>query len=293
MQRNASHTVTLRAVGPFDLPLSLRAAASFLPPTGPVPLILRVAVDAGADAAVIELRQASASISATSNPLLRTARLREIGSWMIAADLDLRPFYRLAAGHPQLGPITSALVGLKPLRPPTLFEMAVIAITEQQLSLAAAFRIRTRLIERLGRPIDGLWVFPSPAKLAAAALDELRACGLSARKADHLTELAERVACGRIDLEGLRLRSDAEAREILHSVRGLGPWSIDYILVRGLGRPDSLPASDVGLQRVVGEQLSGRRMSADELVRVLEPFRPFRGLAAFYASVYARLSSRG
>ena len=70
--------------------------------------------------------------------------LRAIAKWLISWDLDLRPFYEQVASHRIMGPVTAALPGLKPLRPATLFEMAAIAITEQQLSLAAAFHIRTR-----------------------------------------------------------------------------------------------------------------------------------------------------
>lgn len=55
-----------------------------------------------------------------------------------------------------MGPIARRLRGLKPLRPASLFEMALIAITAQQLSLAAAFHIRTRLVERFGTPIEDL-----------------------------------------------------------------------------------------------------------------------------------------
>src|SRR5205807_7824511 len=79
--------------------------------------------------------------------------LGETAQWLVSADLDLGPFYRIVEPHPIMGPIAKALRGLKPLRPLTLFEMAIIAITEQQLSLAAAFHIRTRLIERFGTPV--------------------------------------------------------------------------------------------------------------------------------------------
>ena len=81
-------------------------------------------------------------------------QLVELARWVTSGDLDLRRFYRIAACHPAMGPIAKKLRGLKPLRPPSLFEMALIAITEQQLSLAAAFHIRTRLVKRFGKPIE-------------------------------------------------------------------------------------------------------------------------------------------
>ena len=84
--------------------------------------------------------------------------------------------------------------------------------------------------------------------------------------------------------------SEAEAREVLARQRGLGEWSIEYFLARGLGRPDCLPAEDVGLRRVVGRYLAGgARLSPEDLRCVLAPFAPYRSLTAYYLAVHARL----
>jgi 3-methyladenine DNA glycosylase/8-oxoguanine DNA glycosylase len=188
--------------------------------------------------------------------------------------------------------IAKRLRGLKPLRPPSLFEMAVIAITEQQLSLAAAFHIRTRLIQRFGRPVEDLWIFPAPDALAKASLQELVACGLSHRKAEYVRGLARGVADGELALETLMHEPEAKLRDRLLMCRGLGPWSVQYILFRGFGRLDSLPSDDVGLRRAVGRHLlHRRRLTPKQLERVLSPFAPFRGLAAFYLAVDWRLST--
>jgi DNA-3-methyladenine glycosylase II len=168
--------------------------------------------------------------------------------------------------------------------------MLVIAITEQQLSLAAAFHIRQRLVERFGRRLGGIWFFPTPARLAEVPLSALKACGLSGRKAEYVAALAGGVAAKRLDLAALKAMSDAEARDLLAHQRGLGDWSIDYILARGLTRLDCLPAGDVGLRRVVGRYFAGgRRLLPEELQRALAPFAPFRSLAAYYLAVHARL----
>jgi 3-methyladenine DNA glycosylase/8-oxoguanine DNA glycosylase len=221
-------------------------------------------------------------------------RLRTIVRWLVSADLDLRPFYGLAASHPIMGAVVRSLPGLKPLRPATLFEMAIIAITEQQLSLAAAFHIRTRLVERFGVPLGDIWVFPSPERLAAARLRELCACGLSRRKATYVKALATRIAARVWNLETLAQETDQRIRDVLMSNPGFGEWSAQYILNRGFGRPDCLPSGDVGLQRVVGQYFAGgRRLTATELQETLEPFAPFRGLAAYYFAVHWRLRAGG
>jgi 3-methyladenine DNA glycosylase/8-oxoguanine DNA glycosylase len=226
-------------------------------------------------------------------PPLAKDRLRAIAQWLVSADLDLRPFYALAASHPVMAGVVRSLRGLKPLRPATLFEMAVVAITEQQLSLAAAFRIRTRLIRRFGTQLDDLWVFPQPERLAAAALSELGKCGLSRRKAEYIRDLAQRISERPLDFETFRQEPDERIRDALMSNRGFGEWSVQYILGRGFGRPDSLPSGDTGLRRVVGQYFGeGGRLTADELEGALAGFKPFRGLAAFYLAVHWRLRKR-
>jgi DNA-3-methyladenine glycosylase II len=210
--------------------------------------------------------------------------------WLTSAELDLRPFYALVAAHPVMADVVRTLHGLKPLRPATLLEMAVITITEQQLSLAAAFHIRSRLVRHFGKPLGDLWVFPSPERLAAASLGELGKCGLSLRKAEYVKDLGRRIAESGLDFETLWEETDERIRDTILSHRGFGEWSVQYILGRGFGRTDSLPSADTGLRRVVGHYFGGgHRLTAGELEDVLAPFKPFRGLAAFYLAVHWRL----
>jgi 3-methyladenine DNA glycosylase/8-oxoguanine DNA glycosylase len=288
--------VVVRQMGPFDLRLSLEAAASFFPATGPPPLILRTPLEVDGVTAAVEVSQSSKTagiLQASSTPPLARARLRVMVRWLTSADLDLRPFYTSVAAHPVMADVVRTLHGLKPLRPATLFEMAIIAITEQQLSLAAAFHIRSRLVRRFGKPLGDLWVFPSPERLAAASLGELRKCGLSLRKAEYVKGLGRRIAESGFDFETLREETDERIRDTILSHRGFGEWSVQYILGRGFGRPDSLPSADTGLRRVVGRYLGGgHRLTAEELEDALAPFKPFRGLAAYYLAVHWRLRPR-
>jgi 3-methyladenine DNA glycosylase/8-oxoguanine DNA glycosylase len=286
-------STTVKMRGPFNLPLSLEAAACFLPPQGSVPVVLRVATRFGRRPAILEIRQTRRSppeIEASSTIPLHRRRLQERVKWLTSADLDLRRFYRLVAPHPIMGPVARSLKGLKPLRPASLFEMVVIAITEQQLSLAAAFHIRGRLVARFGTPCAGLWIFPASEALAEAPLGALMGCGLSRRKAEYITSFAQRVAEGAFDLDALAQKNDAGAYAGLVNQRGLGAWSAQYILARGLGRHDCLPSEDVNLRHAVGKYFSrGLNLSPKQLEQALLPFTPFRGLAAFYLSVAARL----
>lgn len=286
-------TAVLALTGPFDLALSLRAAASFLPATDTVMSVLMVGVRINGRPAIVEIHQKSERpevIAAISPSCVERAQLRKIACWLVSADLDLAPFYLLAMAHPVMGPVIDSLRGLKPLRHASLFEMLVVAVTEQQLSLPAAFHIRNRLIKRFGTPLGGMWIFPTPARLGEASLAELRDCGLSHRKAEYVRGIAIAAATRQLDLEGLNGMSDAEAYALLARHRGLGDWSIQYILARGLGRSDCLPSGDVGLRRALGRYFScGRRLTPEELERALFPFAPFRSLAAYYLAAHARL----
>jgi DNA-3-methyladenine glycosylase II len=278
--------------GPYDLSLSLQVSEGFSPDLAEESSLFRIAVrvdDAPVLVEVEQVEQEPPALEMSSGSTEWSAQLRQIAEWVLFADLDLTPFYQQVDTHSVLGPIVERLEGLKPIRPPSLFEMAVTAVTEQQISMAAAYRIRWRLVDAFGdRPPDApenvrLVAFPKPERLAGATLEELQSCGLSRRKAEYINGLATAIADGELDLERLRGMSNDEARAFITQWRGFGPWSADYIMVRGLGRPDCVPADDLAVRTVVGEYLGdGSRMTADQVRQALAPFKPYRGLAAFY-----------
>jgi DNA-3-methyladenine glycosylase II len=211
---------------------------------------------------------------------------------MLFGELDLRPFYTAVEDHDVLRDVVWRLRGLKPTRPPSLFEMAVTAVTEQQISMAAAYQIRSRVVETFGDPVDAhahrgedetAYAFPTPETIALASLEKLEACGLSRRKAEYVKGLARAVVKGAVDLDKLKELPNEDVRAVITGLRGFGPWSADYILVRGLGRVDCAPADDLGVRSVVGSYLGdGSRMTSDSVREALAPFKPYRGLVAFY-----------
>ncbi len=288
--------VALNFVAPYDFSLSLRLTRSFVPSLTQPGERMRFAARVGGRPTVIEIRcgaRTMTRLEAVSMPKADPRLVRRLGEWVLNADLDLAPFYRLASKDRRLAPIVRRFKGLKPIRPASLFEMAVIAITEQQISMAAATKIRSRLVEKLGKRVGDLWVFPEPAVLAKASSRTLLACGLSHAKTRYIRELAAKVASRELRLDALKTMPDAEARERIMGLKGFGPWSADYILIRGLARPDAVPVDDLGVRSVVGESLGrGERIAASEVTRLLEPLRPFRGLVVFYLFADNRLPDR-
>ncbi|HET6457083.1 MAG TPA: DNA-3-methyladenine glycosylase [Armatimonadota bacterium] len=286
----SSVSVSVAVVEPYGFALTMSALRSFAPAESGAEPVLRLAVRIAGAPTIIEVKEGKHGLEASSAPRQDDDEVRRIAEWVLFSELDLKPFYQLTADDPRVSAITKELHGVKPMRPASLFEMAVIAITEQQISLTAAYHIRNRLVQGFSTPIDDLWVFPEPEVLAKASLDELRSCGLSRQKADYIQSLAQRIVAGELDLNALKEMDDDQARETIMGWRGFGRWSADYILVRGLARPDSVPIDDIGIRNVVGEHLGdGKRATAQEVAELLEPFRPFRGLLAFYLLVYHRL----
>jgi DNA-3-methyladenine glycosylase II len=281
-------------LSPYDFPLTLRVINSYSRTGGADVESLRIGTRIAGKPVVITVRPAQSrpgELEITSFPPQPAEQVEAVAGWVLFGDLALQPFYELALNHPVLGGVVKDLAGLKPMRPASLLEMAVIVITEQQISITAASHIHSRLVARYGEHVQGVWVFPDVKTLAGAALDDLRACGYSQRKAEYILEFARQVADGRLELDALKELPDEVVRSTLTALRGWGSWSANYFLVRGLGRPDCLPADDLAVRSVVGRYLGdGSRASAGQVEQLLAPFTPYRGIAAFYLEAHQRLS---
>ncbi len=213
-----------------------------------------------------------------------TANLRR----MLGLDVDLRDFYRRAADDVHLRPLVERFRGLKPPRFPSVFECLVNAIACQQLSLTVGIGLLNRLAEHYGRTgtgaeADGPDAFPDPADLATADPDAVRQLGFSTAKAQAIVRLAQRVDEGSLDLEQLATVDDGPACGALQAIRGIGPWSAEYTLLRGLGRLGVFPADDVGarnnLQGLLGVDTG---MDATAVRRAVAPWAPYAGLVYFH-----------
>lgn len=282
--------------GPYDLTLSWRMMSAFAgrtaSPQG------RLALWWEENPTVLQLRQPGRdppTVEARADPHPEDAAgLADLLGGILNADLELSPFYSRALDHRALAGVVKDLEGLKPLRPPDLFQMLITALTEQQISMAAAARIRERIVDAYGKPAGDLMVFPRPRDLASGSIDELRRLGLSRRKAEYLLDLARNMAVGGIDTTSWEAESDEVLIGELISHRGIGEWTAEYVLARGLGRLDVVPASDLGVRRAVGHYLGrGGDPSPDEVRDMLCPWSPWRGLLAFYIMAHYRITQMG
>ena len=198
---------------------------------------------------------------------------------LLGADFDLASFYEFARGDSVLVELTKRLAGLRPPLNPDPFETLVTSITAQQVSLHAAFSIRNRLIERYGEPGQVAYAFPTRAALAEAREDDLAALGFSRRKAEYVVGLA----ASALDLHALAELPDAEVKEILVGVRGLGEWTADWFLARHLARPHAWPAGDLAVRKAVSRFYGdGSMLSIPDVRELGARFDPFQNLAAHY-----------
>lgn len=195
-------------------------------------------------------------------------------------DLDAEP--ETIDAHLRRDPALRARVRRTPgLRLPGAvepFELAIRAVLGQQVSVAAATTIAGRLAARFGEPlptpIPGLdRLFPAPARIAAATLDEIASLGLPGARARTILELASRVADGRLRLT--RDRDPAEVIEALDAVPGIGPWTASYVAMRALSTPDAFPEKDLGLMRALD-------VDGKTLLALAERWRPWRAYAALH-----------
>jgi len=226
------------------------------------------------------------------------ASLQDLVRWQFHLDAPLNAFYRKAEKHPFFRPLLKTLYGVKPLRTPTLYEMAVIAITEQQLSFPIAVKMRSRLIEALGEKMtfEGrvYRAFPAAQALAGCQVSDLRALSFSTRKAEYLIDLSRKVAHGELNLEDLGKQPNEEVIASLITLRGFGRWSAEYLLTRGLGRSDIFAADDLGIQTLVGKNLGpGHRIKAEECRRLLQNWGDYKRWAVFYLLCASRLGLIG
>jgi DNA-3-methyladenine glycosylase II len=204
-----------------------------------------------------------------------------VSSIQIITDADDQRIRRLLMRRdPRLAPVIRHVgrCRLPDSRTHHPFVSLVRALTSQQLSTKAAATIFGRVVDLVGGP-EGL----TSAGLLAVDPAKLRTAGLSGQKVSYVRDLAARVDDGRLDLHGLRERTDDEVLEAITAVKGFGRWSAEMFLMFQLNRADVLPVGDLGI--VKGMQLllgMKARPAAVTMLRAAEVWRPYRSVAAWY-----------
>jgi len=206
---------------------------------------------------------------------------------LLGLRVNMRPFYRLAKADRCLSKLTGRLMGLKPPRFPSIFEAIVNGIACQQLSLHVGLTLLNRLTMRAGVPFASpsgtRHAFPRAQDISELSVRALRRLGFSTNKGIALRQLSKHVVSGQFDVEGLAHLRDEQAMESLLALRGVGRWTAEYVLLRGLGRTNVFPADDVGARNNLTRWLKiERHLDYSSVQQVLAQWHPYSGMIYFH-----------
>ncbi|TDL80384.1 Ada metal-binding domain-containing protein [Peribacillus frigoritolerans] len=202
-------------------------------------------------------------------------------------DREMQPFYELSDKDDLLRSVVTKHYGLRIIGIPDLFEALTWAIIGQQINLNFAYTLKKRLIEHFGQSHDfegrRLWVFPKPEVIAELEMTDLQKLQFTTRKAEYILAIAKEMANSGLSKEKLlRLEKD-EARSLLLSIRGIGAWTADYVMMKSLNDSSAFPISDVGLQNAIKAQLRlDKKPSIGELAKLAEGWKGWEAYAVFY-----------
>ena len=246
--RQASHGFTIRPVPPFRLDLTvwaLRRRSRNLIDRWDGTTYRRVIV-LGGRPTELAVRQVGSSatpmLSITATPPPRTPlerrRVRSVAGRLLGVRIDLTDWYEMAAGDPRLRSLADTFRGMKPPRFPTMFEALVNAFACQQLSLEVGLELLNRLATisgaSLGSGGDARYAFPTPRDVARLSPEKCQAIGFSHQKVRALLGLASKISGRERDLELLQQENDAVVQRRLLELRGVGRWTAEYVLLRGV-----------------------------------------------------------
>ena len=227
----------------------------------------------------------------TAAPPPRTSagrqHVRSIVDCLFGSRIDLAEWYRLAERDRRLRILAERFRGVKPPRFPSVFEAVVNAFACQQLSLEVGIQLLNRLAAvcdvRRGSAPDVQYAFPSPRDVAPGRPAKYQAIGFSRQKVRALLTLARAIERRDVDLETLPGKDDATVCGELLALRGVGRWSAEYVMLRGLGRLHVFPGDDVGAQKRLTRWL-GRSGPLDYagVRKAVAPWRPYAGLGYFH-----------
>jgi DNA-3-methyladenine glycosylase II len=245
------------------------------------PVLTSVAQSGGVNAPRLEVTASAAYLPTVARDAIRAALERLLG-----LRVDLTSFYQLADEDIRLHELAARFRGLKPPRFPTVWEGLVNGIACQQFSLKVGILLLNRLAALCGLTDgkDGAWhAFPRPEELAATAPSSLRSLGFNGAKSRELIGLAKEIVSRQLDLESFANLGNEEAISRLLDLPGVGRWTAEYILLRGMGRIDIFPGDDIGARNNLARWLRLRKpLDYGRVMRVVNKWKPYGGLIYFH-----------
>ena len=181
----------------------------------------------------------------------------------------------LKARDKRLGAAIEKLGHLRRPITPDLFTALIRFVIEQQISVAAAKTVNARLLALCEGNIRA-------GTILRAGAQAIQACGTSMRKAQYIIGIAEAVHAGNLDLSGIPAMSDQEVITALTSLKGIGVWTAEMLLIMSLERPDILSWGDLAIQRGMMNLYGHRILTREQFERYRRRYSPYGTTASLY-----------
>lgn len=200
---------------------------------------------------------------------------------------DLTPFYRMAEKDEILNPLIKKYRGARITRIPDLFEAFCWAVAGQSISLNVTYIIKKLLVENFGTKVNinrrEYSFFPEPDKFTGVDTEIIKSAKLTLNKAVTIKTIASLFTDGLLSRERLENMATPEAVKFLSEIKGIGKWTANYVLMRGLGREDAFPLGDAGLVNAL-KNITGRKekLSEKEVFGYFTGWQGYEAYATFY-----------
>ena len=230
----------------------------------------------------ISIRDNGEGLTATVDGVEPAALFAVVQTIREALDVDapIREISAVLSADPRLKPLIAGLPGIRVPGAFDRFEQIVRAILGQQVSVKAATTLAGRIAERYGDKSERFAdanlgrLFPTPEKLTRAKLESL---GITSGRASTIRRVASAIVRSELDLDPAANLADFV--EAFTSIKGIGEWTAQYVLMRGMKDPDAFPASDLGIVKALSAPGSAR-ISPRDVAEQSEAWRPWRAYAA-------------
>nr|WP_239583531.1 DNA-3-methyladenine glycosylase [Metabacillus iocasae] len=238
---------------------------------------------------VINNKQMVVTFLKDSRPIEKWKReeiVRYIHEWF-DIDTDLTPFYEMAKADPLLKMPAQKFYGLRVVGIPNLFEALCWGVLGQQINLAFAYSLKKQFVEGFGDSIEWngkkYWVFPSYEQIAQLTPTDLADIKMTVKKSEYIIGIARLMASGELSREELMKLHFKDAEKNLIKIRGIGPWTANYVLMRCLRFQTAFPIDDVGLINSIKVLRNmNRKPTKDEILEISFPWENWESYATFY-----------
>jgi DNA-3-methyladenine glycosylase II len=210
---------------------------------------------------------------------------------------DLATFYKLAQEDALLKPLIDQYFGLRIMGIPDLFEALCWAITGQQINLTFAYALKRKFVETFGDSMQYrgrmYWLFPTPEVISNTSVERLRQLQFTEKKAEYIIHVAKQMAAGSLTKPNLQAMDSKDAEQALVNIRGIGPWTANYVRMRCLRDPSAFPIADVGLHNAIKQRLQmDRKPTLEEIRQLSVNWKNWEAYATFYLwrSLYEKIA---